>query len=35
METPGEDHVFHLLNPGCDDAVKLMKKLVSFMNEDT
>lgn len=35
IETPGEDHVFHLLNPGCDNAAKLMKKLVSFMSEDT
>ncbi|XP_030466657.2 probable carboxylesterase 12 [Syzygium oleosum] len=34
IETPGEDHVFHLLNPGCDNAAKLMKKLVSFVNED-
>ncbi|KAF7846992.1 hypothetical protein BT93_L3506 [Corymbia citriodora subsp. variegata] len=33
MEAPGEDHVFHLTNPGCDNAVKMMKKLVSFMNE--
>ncbi|KAF8020474.1 hypothetical protein BT93_G1016 [Corymbia citriodora subsp. variegata] len=33
MEAPGEDHVFHLSNPGCDNAVKMMKKLASFMNE--
>lgn len=33
MESPGEDHVFHLVNPTCENAVKLMKRLVSFMNE--
>ncbi|KAI6677907.1 hypothetical protein NL676_038703 [Syzygium grande] len=33
METPGEDHVFHLINPSCDNAAKMMKKLVSFVNE--
>ncbi|XP_030466656.1 probable carboxylesterase 12 [Syzygium oleosum] len=34
MEAPGEDHVFHLYNPNCENAVKMMKKLVSFINED-
>ncbi|KAI6677915.1 hypothetical protein NL676_038711 [Syzygium grande] len=34
MEAPGENHVFHLFNPSCDNAVTMMKKLVSFMNED-
>ncbi|KAI6677909.1 hypothetical protein NL676_038705 [Syzygium grande] len=34
MEAPGEDHVFHLFNPSCDNAAKMMKKLASFMNED-
>ncbi|XP_010066040.2 probable carboxylesterase 12 [Eucalyptus grandis] len=34
VEAPGEDHVFHLLNPGCENAAKMMKKLVSFMNDD-
>ncbi|KAF8020473.1 hypothetical protein BT93_G1015 [Corymbia citriodora subsp. variegata] len=34
MEAPGEDHVFHLFNPGCDNAAKMMKKLVSFINDD-
>ncbi|KAL3730559.1 hypothetical protein ACJRO7_027559 [Eucalyptus globulus] len=33
-EAPGEDHVFHLINPSCDNAVKMMKKLASFMNEE-
>ncbi|XP_030538303.1 probable carboxylesterase 12 [Rhodamnia argentea] len=33
MESPGEDHDFHLFNPNCDNAVKLMKRLVCFMNE--
>lgn len=34
MEAPEEDHVFHLLNPSCDNDVKMMKKLASLMNED-
>ncbi|KAF8020313.1 hypothetical protein BT93_G0886 [Corymbia citriodora subsp. variegata] len=34
MEAPGEDHVFHLMNPGCENAAKMMKRLVSFMNDD-
>ncbi|KAK3420721.1 hypothetical protein EUGRSUZ_J02629, partial [Eucalyptus grandis] len=27
MEAPGEDHIFHLSNPSCDNAAKMMKKL--------
>ncbi|KAL3730553.1 hypothetical protein ACJRO7_027553 [Eucalyptus globulus] len=34
MEAPEEDHVFHLVKPDCENAEKMMKKLVSFMNED-
>ncbi|RXH88106.1 hypothetical protein DVH24_042177 [Malus domestica] len=30
----GEDHVFHLFNPSCDNAVDLVKKVVSFVNQD-
>ncbi|XP_060174426.1 probable carboxylesterase 12 [Lycium barbarum] len=33
METQGEDHVFHLLEPTCEKAGLLMKKLVDFFNE--
>ncbi|GAB4837968.1 hypothetical protein Ancab_027496 [Ancistrocladus abbreviatus] len=32
MEARGEDHVFHLFNPSCDNAVALMDKLVLFIN---
>lgn len=31
VENQGEKHVFHLLNPGCDNAVALMEKTVSFL----
>ncbi|KAJ6385760.1 hypothetical protein OIU77_028851 [Salix suchowensis] len=31
-ETEGEDHVFHLFNPNCDNAEALLKKLASFIN---
>lgn len=34
VETKGEDHVFHLLNPTSDKAVALMKKVVSFLNHE-
>lgn len=33
VETKGEDHVFHLMNPSCDNALELMKRLVKFLNE--
>ncbi|XP_030450731.1 probable carboxylesterase 12 [Syzygium oleosum] len=33
VETKGEDHVFHLMNPSCENAVDLMKRLVKFLNE--
>ncbi|XP_008236532.1 PREDICTED: probable carboxylesterase 12 [Prunus mume] len=32
VEAKGEDHVFHLFNPICDNAVALKKKIVSFLN---
>ncbi|KAI3971671.1 hypothetical protein MKW92_013368 [Papaver armeniacum] len=32
MESQGENHVFHLINPTCENAVNLMKRLVSFLN---
>ncbi|OVA15175.1 Alpha/beta hydrolase fold-3 [Macleaya cordata] len=34
MESEGEDHVFHLFNPNSGKAVKMMKQLVSFLNQD-
>ncbi|XP_057493671.1 probable carboxylesterase 2 [Actinidia eriantha] len=34
MEAVGEDHVFHLLNPTCDNAVAMLKRVVAFINED-
>ncbi|KAK1295832.1 putative carboxylesterase 2 [Acorus calamus] len=34
VETEGEGHVFHLFNPGCESAKVLMKRLVSFFNND-
>ncbi|XP_062023842.1 probable carboxylesterase 12 [Rosa rugosa] len=32
MEAKEEQHVFHLVNPSCDNAVTMLKKLVSFIN---
>ncbi|XP_011015827.1 PREDICTED: probable carboxylesterase 5 isoform X2 [Populus euphratica] len=32
VETEGEDHVFHLLNPNCPKARVMMEKVVSFIN---
>ncbi|XP_062022364.1 probable carboxylesterase 12 [Rosa rugosa] len=32
LETKEEQHVFHLINPSCDNAVTMLKKIVSFMN---
>ena len=34
METEGEDHVFHILNPNCDHAVAMLKRVIAFINED-
>ncbi|GMI91177.1 hypothetical protein like AT1G47480 [Hibiscus trionum] len=33
METEGEDHVFHIFNPDCDNAKSLIKRLASFLNQ--
>ncbi|XP_059665201.1 probable carboxylesterase 12 [Cornus florida] len=33
LETQGEDHVFHLFNPTCANAVALLERLASFMNQ--
>ncbi|KAI3947684.1 hypothetical protein MKX01_034349 [Papaver californicum] len=33
-ETEGEDHVFHLFNPSSDNAVKMIKRLASFINQN-
>ncbi|KAG6779453.1 hypothetical protein POTOM_015835 [Populus tomentosa] len=32
VETEGEDHVFHLMNPNCAKARVMMEKVVSFIN---
>ncbi|PSS26096.1 Carboxylesterase 13 [Actinidia chinensis var. chinensis] len=34
METEGEGHGFHLLDPNCEKAMALMKQLVSFLTRD-
>ncbi|KAF8034166.1 hypothetical protein BT93_C0443 [Corymbia citriodora subsp. variegata] len=34
MEAKGEGHQFHLLHPTSDDAVNLMRRFVSFLNEN-
>ncbi|XVF45163.1 hypothetical protein PTKIN_Ptkin02bG0183000 [Pterospermum kingtungense] len=33
MEAPGEEHVFHLMKPTCENAVTKMKKVAAFMNQ--
>ena len=32
IEAKGEGHVFHLLNPDCDNAVSLLDRVASFMD---
>lgn len=32
MEAEGEDHVFHLFNSSCENAVALLKRVAAFMN---
>ncbi|PKI39266.1 hypothetical protein CRG98_040322 [Punica granatum] len=34
VETKGENHVFHLFYPTCDNAVDMMKRVVAFLDED-
>ncbi|KAK3420723.1 hypothetical protein EUGRSUZ_J02634, partial [Eucalyptus grandis] len=34
MEAKGEGHQFHLFHPTSDDAVSLMRRFVSFLNEN-
>ncbi|XP_004505200.1 probable carboxylesterase 12 [Cicer arietinum] len=31
VETKGEDHVFHLFNPNCDNAFSLLNQITSFI----
>eukprot|EP00257_Ricinus_communis_P025635 XP_025013049.1 probable carboxylesterase 12 [Ricinus communis] len=33
VETEGEEHVFHLFNPSCENAFALLKKFASFINQ--
>ncbi|XP_058089062.1 probable carboxylesterase 12 [Magnolia sinica] len=32
LETEGEDHVFHMFNPGSEKAVEMLKRLAAFLN---
>lgn len=34
MEAVDENHVFHLYNPTCENAVALLNRLVAFFNQD-
>lgn len=34
VETPGEDHVFHLFHPNSDKPRSLIKQCASFINQD-
>lgn len=33
VENYGEDHVFHLMNPTCENAVLLIRKVASFVSD--
>ncbi|CAL5377327.1 unnamed protein product [Camellia sinensis] len=33
VEAKGEGHVFHLFNPSCHNALAMLKRVASFMNE--
>ncbi|GMP38224.1 hypothetical protein CsSME_00009556 [Camellia sinensis var. sinensis] len=34
MEVAGEDHVFHLIKPTCENAVAMLKRVACFLNEN-
>ncbi|KAJ7001114.1 hypothetical protein NC653_011525 [Populus alba x Populus x berolinensis] len=34
VEHDGVGHVFHLLKPRCEQALDMMKRLVSFINQE-
>ncbi|XVF01235.1 hypothetical protein REPUB_Repub04eG0070500 [Reevesia pubescens] len=34
IESPGEDHGFHLLNPTRENDMTMLKRIVSFMNQE-
>ncbi|KAK6917081.1 Alpha/beta hydrolase fold-3 [Dillenia turbinata] len=34
MEAEGEDHVFHLFNPSCENAKDMLKRVSDFMNQE-
>ncbi|KAH7865296.1 hypothetical protein Vadar_004841 [Vaccinium darrowii] len=34
VENKGEGHVFHLINPTCENALLLVQKFASFVNDD-
>ncbi|XP_010479151.1 PREDICTED: probable carboxylesterase 2 [Camelina sativa] len=33
METKGKDHVFHIFEPDCDEAVEMTRRLALFINQ--
>jgi acetyl esterase/lipase len=33
MEAPGEDHVFHLINPVGENSAAMLKRIASFINQ--
>ncbi|PON82019.1 Alpha/beta hydrolase fold [Trema orientale] len=33
METKGEDHIFHLLHPTCDNALDMMSCICTFLDQ--
>ncbi|GMP45246.1 hypothetical protein CsSME_00013829 [Camellia sinensis var. sinensis] len=35
VEIEGEDHVFHIFNPWCEKALKMINSLASFINQES
>lgn len=33
METKGKDHVFHIFEPDCDEAIEMLRRLALFINQ--
>ncbi|CAH2035883.1 unnamed protein product [Thlaspi arvense] len=33
METKGKDHVFHIFEPDCDEAIEMVRRLALFINQ--
>ncbi|XXG86589.1 hypothetical protein AAC387_Pa11g1451 [Persea americana] len=34
LESEGEDHVFYLINPTCENAGALLKRVAAFLNRE-